>query len=75
MVLRNGNLFADGQGVRVGGGYKVCEAAEGASEGAGGAEQKEKRGISGVCEEISGFSCGRGCLRHFIKLLRVRKLR
>ena len=48
MVLRNGNLFADGQGVRVGGGYKVCEAAEGASEGAGGAD----RSLKVICFQI-----------------------
>lgn len=42
MALRNGNLFEDGQGVCIGGSYKVREGVEGKSESDGGTAQKEK---------------------------------
>jgi len=66
MALRNCNLFEDGQGVCIGGSYKVREGAEGKSESDGGTGQKEKAGTGDAWEESSG---GRGCLRHFIKFL------
>jgi len=70
MVLKNGNLFEDGQGICIGGSYKVREGAEGKSKSDGGAGQKEKPGTGDAREEISGLCyCGRGCLRHFVKFL------